>query len=419
VLETPLVQRLRLLRDAAASSGSRAWKGLCDSAYRDVTELCGRPDAVVALTFYVPPEIPAALGLIPVGHEFLAAAAAAIPAARPVLAAAAYDLAPATVTCGYQRMFWGLIASGWIPSPRAFLAATLPCDDAWKMFEVAAARLHRPFQLIEIPGAPGHASSEARARAYVARQLATCAARLGAATGTRLAPEAVARTVELSNRALTALRRVDRLRQERPGILPAPQALRYFTLHAKLGTPEAAEVFETLAEELNAPTPSGPAGLLAPGTPRKRVLWLGMPPLFMPALTAELEERYAVSVVYEEPSAFEGGPLAVKSFFDDLAARLLAQPGVGPPSRRAAALVRLARRFSADGVVHFSYPQCRALLGSAGYVAAACRRAGIPFAEVTGEVIDPGSHDAGRMCAQLEAFMARIGARLSGRAGGR
>lgn len=408
--ETPLLGRLRLARDAAAGGPSPAWHKFCDTAYRDAVMAIEQPERAIAVSFQVPPEIPAALGLCPIAHE-LVSAAAAVPASRSALAAAAVDVAPGATTCEYQRMLWGLVAAGWIVNPRAFVATTLPCDDAWKMYEVAAARLHRPFFLIEAPGTPARPAGEAAVRSYVARQLAACAQRLGRVTGTRLTAGGVARAVEFSNRALAAHRRVDRLRQERPGILPAPRALRYFTLNARLGTLEAAQTLEALTNELTAPAPRGPAGALAPGAPRKRLLWVGVLPPFLPAVTADLEERYAVTVVYEESSAFEGAPLSAKSFFSDLAARTLAQHCCGPAARRAATLMRLARRFSADGVVQFSYPRCQAPLGSGAFIAAACKRMGIPFTEVTVELIDPSPYGAGRVGAQLEAFMPRVGAR--------
>ena len=411
--ETPLLQRLRLVRDLAAGGGSRAWARYAAMSWEDAQGLVERPERYVAMTFHLPPEIPAALGLVPNPHEPLAGAAASLPAARELLAQAAGELPGQTAVCGYQRLFWGLLASGWLPPPVAFAASTFACDDVWKMYEAAAARWGRPFLGLDAPAVAGPGG-----RALVVEGLRAVAEGLAALTGTSLTDEGVARAVRLSNRALAAKLRVDRARRLRPEALESALALRYFTLYAKMGTPAAAEVLEALAEEAEGRA-AGAAGAGAAGAGAdaaagaaadRRLLWLGLVPLHRPAFTAELERRYRVTVVYEELSWFAWRRLREHHFFDDLACRVLALHYLGRASRRAEAALALARRFRADGVVHFSYAGCRTLPPGAGFIAAACRAAGLPFCEVWGDVADPAAYDAARVESQLQAFMEMIGA---------
>ncbi|MCL6450194.1 MAG: 2-hydroxyacyl-CoA dehydratase family protein [Acetobacteraceae bacterium] len=400
--EGPLLQRLRLMAGVSAgASGAQA--AYFESLYADILQACSDPRGYLAATFYVPSEVPAALGISWLCSEPVVGAAASLPDAPAALSDSVrlLDLPPGL--CGYQRLFLGLIARGLLPPPRAFAAASSMCDDAWKMYEVAAWRLRRPFFLLDVPHLPGPEATR-----YLAHQLRRLAEFLASTFGCRLRRDRVEEAVTLSNRALHQKRRLDRARRLRPGAVDSAFGLRLFTLYCGFGGRRCLEVYRRLNSELAALPQQYPRGVQGP---ELRLIWLGLMPLFIPSLTRYLERKWRVKVVYEELGGFDWPELDAEELFERLADKLWAQPFLGPARARAQAAAQMAQEFAADAAIHLSYPGCRALPPAVPELRSALAAVGVPLLDVSAEVVDRSRYSAAATLLALDAFMEQVGAR--------
>lgn len=364
-------------------------------------EQAGRAGAIWTSPL-VPAEIATALDLLCVTPETVAAVLASAGRGGDLLDRASREL-PAADCCSFQRVAAAALEAGAVPLPRAFASCTTICDDNAQLAAWLAQRHQRPSYLIDVP-----AGDDAAARAHVTRQLEAFVPFLESLAGTRLDPQRLAAAIEASNRARRAWLEVNRIRLEHPPVMPGASALRLAggLVLQKLGLPALADALAAWAAELEQRVCASAFLPL-----KKRLLWLHLFPLYDREFLRSVETGLGLVVAFEESSHVWWEQIDPLDPLPGLAARITGAPLGGPARRRAETVLRLARDYRAHGVVHFSHRGCRTLTGSAPFVAAALRTAGIPFLELAGDCLDNRSGAPELWRTRLEAFAEVLEAR--------
>lgn len=350
----------------------------------------------------VPAELATALGLLCITPETVAAVLASAGRGSALLDRAGGALAAADC-CSFQRVAAAALEAGAVPIPQAFVSCTTICDDNAQLAAWLAERHQRPSFLIDVP-----AGDDAAARAHVTRQLGAFIVFLEKLAGQPLDPHRLALAVEASNRARRGWLEVNRLRREQPPVMPGVAALRLAggLVLQKLGQPELADALEGWGAELR-----GRIGAGAFLPLKRRLLWLHLFPLYDREFMRLVETELGLVVAFEESSHLWWDEIDPRDPLPGLAARICGAPLGGAARRRADTVLRLAREYRADGVVHFSHGGCRTLSGGAPLIGAALREAGVPFLELAGDCLDERSGAPALWRTRLEAFAELLEAR--------
>lgn len=348
----------------------------------------------------VPAELLAALGIGSVKPEAVGAVLASVGEGGWLLERA--DAVPLSGDCcSFQRVAVAALAAGLVPVPQAFLATTPICDDSQVMGNYLGQKHDRPFFLVDVPAVASPAAER-----YVADQLTELVGALEKIAGRALDTERLAAAVRGSNRARAHWLEANRLRREYPPVASGTASLRLTggPLLQKLGLPETADALRGYAGEIKERIDARAFLPL-----RRRLLWLHLYPLYDGRFMRFVEEELGLVVVFEESSDVWWDELDPQNPFPGFARRILDCPFAGPVEHRVAAVLRLARAYRADGVVHFSHRGCKALTGGFPFVAKALRAAGIPVLELSGDCVDNRSPATASWRSRLEAFAEMLG----------
>ncbi|HEY5533067.1 MAG TPA: 2-hydroxyacyl-CoA dehydratase family protein [Candidatus Anoxymicrobiaceae bacterium] len=297
--------------------------------------------------------------------------------------------------CSFHRVVLGASAEGFLPRPDVILSASSPCDSAPMSFAHLADFHGVEHIALEFPACEPTSGGTG----ILARQIADTFERLLEMEGT--GSEAKLRSVvELSNEAGAYAREVEELRRLSPCPLDGWDALgQLAVIHTLPGTRECVEFYRLLADELR----RGKANR-APERQDHRLLWMHLKPYFATSMPRFLEEKGAV-IVCEEYNRWFWPEMDPGRPFDSMAVKMMSHPAVGPASRRAEIMIRLAREYRVDGAVHFSHRGCRQSSGCARQLRDELAAAGIRTLVLDGECLDEREHNEGQVRTRLEAFL--------------
>jgi benzoyl-CoA reductase/2-hydroxyglutaryl-CoA dehydratase subunit BcrC/BadD/HgdB len=348
----------------------------------------------------VPAELLAALGIGAVKPESVSAILAAVGDGGRLLERA--DAEPLSGDCcSFQRAVVAALESGLVPVPQGFVAAVPICDDSQVMGEYLGHKHGKPSFLIDVPATDGPAAED-----YVVTQLGELVRVLEGVAGRTLDPGRLAAAVRESNRARAHWREANRLRRDHPPVVHGAASLRLTggPLLQKLGLPETSAAMSDYAAEIRERIDAG--SFL---TARRRLLWLHLFPLYDSRFMRFVEEELGLVVAFEESSDVWWDEIDPDAPLPGFARRILGCPFAGLVARRVQTVLRLAREYRVDGVVHFSHRGCKTLTGGFPFVARALRAEGIPVLELSGDCVDNRSPATALWRARLEAFAEMLG----------
>ena len=353
-----------------------------------------RGSLAVLSGFLAPSEIFHVYGATPMFTEFLA----------PMLAAS--DLAPRVLettreagfsrdTCTFHLSVLGAALQGYLPDYSLLVGTSHLCDGQSKSLEELARRSGSGYSLLDVPQQDGPA-----ARQYLAEQLREVEDRLVGLSGYRAGRKDWERVFALSNETRELLLEVNRLRRREGCPLYGKEAFTFGVLSLMLlGTPflrdRCREMVGYLRRHGGAPE----------GAPPYRILWLLAYPYHRRNPIPWLEEECGVRAVADELSHVFWEPLDPDRPHESLAAKMLANPNLGPVEGRLEMVRKLAREAEVEGVVHYSHSGCRQGNGGVRPVMDTVRDMGLPFVELHGDCIDRTQFGWGQMRTRLEGFL--------------
>ncbi|MDI6873978.1 2-hydroxyacyl-CoA dehydratase subunit D [Candidatus Solincola sp.] len=348
---------------------------------------------VVWCNLLVPSELVHGLGCLPFYPE-MAAAVVASAGLAPRFIDRAVEEEFSSDACSYHRCLLGCAVEGFLPRPDLLLSVNYPCDSAVLSFAFLSELYGVPHLVVDVP-LPGREED----LPLLAGQLEEAASEMARLSGRDREGmlRGLAESIELSNRALSYLRRVEEMRKRDDCTLDGKDAMGNVSVLAGcMGSEAGVEFYRLLAEELRERGCRGPRSL--------RLMWMHLKPWYAQSIFQSLE-RHGARLVCEEYTHATWEPMDPGDPFVSLAAKLESHFLVGPAERRAAHLARLAEEYRVDGAIHFNHWGCRQSCGGAPLVKRALQEKGVPVLIIDGDCVDQREYQEGQISTRLEAFL--------------
>jgi len=351
---------------------------------------------VATYCVFVPEEIVLAADAIPVG--LCAGTQFSVPVAEQVLPRS---------TCALIKSSFGFKLGRTCPYVQTshLIVGETTCDGKKKMFELLAE--HQPVYVMEVPNKKNQASrnlwlTEVLAFKEVVEKL----------TGNKVTEDKLARATTLLNDRRRALQRLYNTRKALPVPISGKDALLVTQVSFYDDVARCAHQVNALCDEAEKRIAAG-EGVFPPDTPR--ILISGSPMAIPNWKLHHILETAGAVVVCEESCigtrAFSdlvpevGG--TVEEQLKTIAERYMQIHCAcfTPNAERLDDIVRLAREYQVDGVVHYNLQFCHTYANEAVKVEKALAKEGIPLLRIE---TDYGDGDAGQLRTRVEAFLEMI-----------
>jgi hypothetical protein len=289
--------------------------------------------------------------------------------------------------CSYQKLFGSLLCEGYLPVPAGFAASAFACDDAFLFCAAAAKKYNLPFYFIDIKRSSlgdcviGTAQEFERFTQELKNDFSQI--------------RSLAETMALSNTALAIKKGIDDLRLSVPGLLDSRDCLKLFPIYNDLGRScaiKALSLMEKAAVQKAADYKQ----------PRcKKILWCGLVPLYYNKLIFDIEQRYSCRIVFEE--LFDIGRPFSGNGYEALAERL-ADCVYFTPQNRQKLIFYCCSKAKIDGIICLSQRNCKFLDSLKLPILEYYYKNGIPFVELSCDVIDKTLFNEDKIFSTLDAF---------------
>ncbi len=355
----------------------------------------GGGKVVATYCVFVPEEIVLAAGAVPVG--LCAGTNLSIPVAEQVLPRNTCDLIKSSFgfklgrTCPYVQT-------------SHLIVGETTCDGKKKMFEILSE--YQPVYVMEVPNKKNQVSrdlwlSEVVSFKGVVEKL----------TGNKITEEKLAEAIKLVNGKRRALQRLYRARQASPPPISGKDALLVTQVSFYDDVARDIQQINTLCDELEKRI-AKKEGVFSPKAPR--ILVSGCPMAIPNWKLHHLLETSGAAVVCEESCigtrAFSDLVAEDKRTMDDqlkaIADRYMQIHCAcfTPNTERIEDIVKLAREYKVDGVVHYNLLFCHTYATEAVRVNKALEKEGIPLLRLETDYSD----DSGQLRTRIDAFLEMI-----------
>jgi benzoyl-CoA reductase/2-hydroxyglutaryl-CoA dehydratase subunit BcrC/BadD/HgdB len=355
----------------------------------------GGGKVVATYCVFVPDEIVLAAGAVPVG--LCAGTNFSIPAAEQVLPRNTCDLIKSSFgfklgrTCPYVQT-------------SHLIVGETTCDGKKKMFEILSE--HQPVHVMEVPNKKTRASRELWLSEVVAFKGV-----VEKLTGNKITEEKLAQSIKLVNGKRRALQRLYQTRKANPPPISGKDALLVTQVSFYDDVARDTQQVNALCDELEKRI-ANKEGVFSPKAPR--ILISGCPMAIPNWKLHHLLETSGAAVVCEESCigtrAFSDLVAEDKRTMDDqlkaIADRYMQIHCAcfTPNTERIEDIVRLAKEYKVDGVVHYNLLFCHTYANEAVLVDKALEKEGIPLLRVETDYGD----DSGQLKTRIDAFLEMI-----------
>ncbi len=351
---------------------------------------------VATYCVFVPDEIVLAAGAIPIG--LCAGAQFSIPIGEETLP---------TNTCPLIKSSFGFKLGRLCPYVQTshLIVGETTCDGKKKMFEILGE--HQPVYVMQVP-----AKKTERARILWADEVAEFAGVIEKLTGNKITPENLLNATRLVNRKRRALQRLHSLRQARPAPISGRDALLVTQVAFYDDASRCIQMASALADEVEKRVAAG-EGVAPAKAPR---ILISGSPMAIPNWKLHYILESAGAVVVAEESCI--GTRYFSELVPETGGTVSEQIGAiaerymnihcacfTPNSERLQDIVRLAKEYEVDGVVHYNLQFCQTYANEAIKVEDTLEREGIPLLRVE---TDYGNGDTGQLMTRAQAFLEMI-----------
>lgn len=354
-----------------------------------------KPSILTAI--WCPSEIIYSLGMVPICLETTAASLAAMGLSDEYLSIAEKEF-HSRETCTFLRCSAGTIIDKLYPQPAAVVATSHLCDAGAKSISMAANMYGCKYFLIDIPQEAGNEAED-----YVAAQLEKMAFGLADITGKKFNRANLEKTIKLSNKARLHALQVNEYRRAIPAPMLGSEALNYLLLTGLVfGSREGVNIYKSMAHELGKRTREKYTPL---GKENHRLLWLHLKPFFPNKIFHYLEKEKKVAVAFEEINHVFWDELDPSKPFKSVARRLISNTHNQPIESWLDTYMELIKKYSINGVVHYSHWGCRWNYGRTKIIKDAFQEQGVPFISIDCDSISPSNYNETQIINRLETFL--------------
>ncbi len=346
------------------------------------------PSKTVYTTAFGPYEILNSMKVNPMMWEAYAVIAAGLGLSNYFLETAEINGIPRTM-CSYHRASLGMILSGIVPKPAAFITPSIPCDGNAIVPQFIKEVLGIPVFIIDVPAEEGPAEVE-----YLSSQLRNMVEFIEKTTGTKFSLSKLQKAIEMENRTVELYREYRKLRKEKiPPVPPSSRLITFFqTVTLFAGTKTSYTFYKNALKFSDKHIPLGKE--------KKKLIWMHFMPHY-PTHIDEILESYDLEVVFEEINNIWWETLDPQRPFESLARKMIRNYFNRRPEERARIVNQIVEEFEADGVIHFAPWGCKQTSGAITVVE---RSLQVPFLNLDGDCIDVKSYTPGQTRTRLESF---------------
>lgn len=308
--------------------------------------------------------------------------------------------------CSFHRMLIGLSESKIIPKPLFVGATSTMCDGNSKSFGLAAEQERVPLLFLDVPY-----ESSNEAVSYLRDQLKKFVKDLADITGKKLNDNVWKEQSRLINRTFDLHKRFYGFqKQSFKNLYRGFEVANFsFTLHYLLGHPRLESMLKEICKDCDAgkKTRNVYKDLhLKPDV--KRLMWLHIVPQYDTPLWDLIDNGRVSKIVCDEYSSPYSENYDENDFFGSVAKRLIGHPSNGYINRRIEHILKTARDFKVDGLVHYSSWGCHQAAGNIGILEDAFRSEKIPFINLSGDAADVRNASFEQHRTRLEAFLEQL-----------
>lgn len=349
-----------------------------------------------------PAEILVPFGLKAVTLEVIAGVFSTLGLSREFLDSAERNGAPLTM-CSFHRMLLGISKQKFIGRPFAVGATSLLCDGNVKSFAEVAKEHSAPFFFIDIPY-----ENSASSIKYVKEQLYSICERLAGMTGVLNYEDAIKKVVTNANKSFELLRRFYELRKKSYKNLYCGHETANFAFpnHFMLGDPNLLTMLEARCKDVE-------AGIkhnrfyrsLHYNKNARRLMWLHIVPQYDNLMWEIIDDGVKARVVCDEYSSPYFEDYDINDPLASIARRLIEHPSNGRLERRIEHILKVARDFKVDGMIHYSSWGCHQAAGNVHLLGKKLQEKGYKFLNINGDAVDENNLSFEQHRTRLEAFL--------------
>lgn len=341
-----------------------------------------------------PSEILIAAGLNPVAAEGISGTLCSMHLEdQAMLLSAASGISQSL--CTFHRSSAGTALWGIFPPPKFTLTTSMLCDGNSGTFGFIAKTYGIPSFFIDVPR-----GRKKEYVPYVESQLRELIKFVEEITGNKYPMDRLSETLKIEEESRKKLENARKLMGENPLPLELFEQLNAtYVLHTLQGDPRLEKAIEGIEKDIKAVSRS----------PKKKVLWLHIPPYYDNELFDMFSPQGDVWVVSDELWWDWLHPLDPEYPLRSLAEKLVYNVQNGTVQERSDFALKLARDLEVDGVVHFSHWGCRQASGAVGYMKSRFSKDNLPFLALDGDCVDHSSGSEGQYSTRVKAFFEMLG----------
>lgn len=341
-----------------------------------------------------PAEILAPFKIYPLVLEVLAGMFANLNIAKDFLKIANEHEVSNTM-CSFHRTLHGLSSTNFLDKPLFIGATSIMCDGNSKSFDFGAIQQKVPFLFLDVPFEESNSAIE-----YVKKQIEQMIEKISDLTKMRLSSDDWKKTSLRCNEALDLSYKFhDELYNSKLPPFKGHEIVNFaFPMHFLLGTKLLIKILNQRIKILKHRSKKAPPSL-------KRLMWLHIVPQYPTDMWAIIDNSRISKIVCDEYST----PYFVKYDPNDpllsIAKRLISHPSNGRVERRIKQIIKIAKKFKVDGVIHYSSWGCHQAAGNIQIVQDAIEDEGYKFLNINSDPVDMANSSFEQHRTRLEAFI--------------
>ncbi|MBW2138830.1 MAG: 2-hydroxyacyl-CoA dehydratase [Deltaproteobacteria bacterium] len=303
-------------------------------------------------------------------------------------------------SCGFNRLDVGAALEGVMPKPDMGVAVTY-CDTIIKAYDLMARAADVPLFYLDLPY---HRHEEAVS--YFAKQLQKLVQFISGITKQPLDPERLRETLVIAREGDEYIHKIMELRKTVPCAMSIKDGFRgQYMLFGAQGSELGLEYVKASYEELKEKVAQGKSIC---SQEKHRVLWMHNAPYYDFSLLDYIEDELDTAIVIDSNSLWMSsqGPYDPDNPYESIARRFLSVSIISDDASWADALVKYAKEFKIDGVIHFMHFGCRVYNGGCNLSKdVLMKELDIPYLQLHADSIDDSTYSPEQIRYRVESFI--------------
>lgn len=305
--------------------------------------------------------------------------------------------------CSFHRTLLGVSETHFLGRPKFVGSASILCDGNLKSFAEAAKNQDVPFVFIDVPFEPNEDGIQ-----YVKEQLKGAINLIEEIAGKRADDAKLRQTAKNVNDAFEFARSFYKsMIENRKNLFMGHEIANFaFPMHFMLGSRRVVDLLRDRCEAVqNGMDYNRFYDVREFSETAKRIMWLHIVPQYDNDLWSVIDDGQCAKIVCDEYSSPYYEDYDINDPLGSIAKRLINHPSNGPIERRIEHILKIARDYKVDGIIHYSSWGCHQAAGNVQMLGKAILDAGYKFLNLSSDPIDTRNTSPEQHRTRLEAFL--------------